>query len=336
MKAMNANKSHVFTLIMILFFSGCAGIKYGPKIKDTKDDVLSEESFIRYTNERIENLPEKSSFNQSKKCHMGDISEGLEELKETFELNKDRPDYWNQLGTCFFLDENYTLATMYYKLSLEKAYKLEKTSQKHKKRQQKLELSKNKNHFLAIAYNNLGVVLTYQGKFSQGLEHFQKARKKAPQFLTPQFNEGQLFLKFGLLDKAKERFYKLFHKSKTDVDILAGLGTIYMMKGRYKKALTFFSMIPPNFWGRPDIGINFAYTLLLQKNLEKARDVLDSVKVKKGFKEYAQKIRHHLDAKIAQKEALEEGQEKASQKRVLSEKGKKKKGKEKKVNLTGL
>lgn len=246
-------------LLLILIISGCSQYKLETDLTSTKEDVLSRESFLRYSSDRIEKaIKVNKDLSGVALCHDGDISGGQEVLKKQLETKKDSPDYWNQVGTCFYLNHQFVKASYFYQLSLQTA-------------------SKKKIKY-APAHNNLGVIYLRQRHFESAYAEFSKSLKIDSSFQTPRYNLAHLYLQFGQNEKGLNEFRFLSRLAPNDPGILAGIATSYTLLGNIKKSLSYFSKIPRKFLSRPDIATHYSMALYLAKDYERAFLVLKNSK----------------------------------------------------------
>lgn len=242
-------------LILGFILSGCSQYKIETDLTSTKEDVLSSESFLRYSSDRIEKaIKNNKELSGVAHCHNGDIKEGQELLKKGLESNKENPDYWNQVATCFYLGHQFVKAEYFYQMSIQTA--------------------KSKKLKYAPAHNNLGVIYLRQRHFESAYAEFNKALKIKRSFQTPRYNLAHLYLQFGQNEKALAEFNYLSRSAPSDPGILAGIATSYTLLGDLKRGLSAFSKIPRKFVSRPDVATHYAMALYLAKDYEKAFLVL--------------------------------------------------------------
>lgn len=244
-------------VILMLIISGCSQYKIETDITSTKEDVLSNESFLRYSTDRIEKaIKTNKALSGVALCHSGDIKGGQELLKKNLETNKNDADYWNQVGTCFYLNHQFVKAEYYYQLSLQKAGKRK----------------------YAPAHNNLGVIYLRQRHFEAAYTQFTKALKINGRFHAPRFNLAHLYLQFGQNEDALQEFLILSRVTPKDPGIQAGLATTYTLMGSLKRALNTFATISRVHLTRPDVATHYALALYLAKDYEKAFLILKNRK----------------------------------------------------------
>lgn len=238
-------------LFIIFLAAGCSQYKIETDLSTAKEDVLSKESFLRYSSDRIEKaIKVNKELSGVALCHDGDIKGGQEVLKKKLETKKDSPDYWNQVGTCFYLSHQFVKAEYFYQMSLQMAAKKKKA--------------------YAPAHNNLGVIYLSQRHFKSAFIEFKKALKIQRSFQTPRYNLAHLYLQFGQNEKALTEFKFLSRLAPKDPGILSGIATSYALLGNVKLSLEYFSKIPKPFLSRPDVATHYAMALYLAKDYENA------------------------------------------------------------------
>lgn len=251
----------VVLLLGTLFFTSCSLNQLETKISSKKDDGLHSETLLRYSEDRIKALYNNKDpkISALAKCHNSNVSRGLEQLKSLYKDYKKDFDYWNKVGTCYYLDSNFPKAEFFFNHSLKVSKELGK---------------KNPN-----SYNNLGVIALKSRHFDNAYQMFTTASKENSELLTPYFNMAQLNIQFGHIEKA-ERSLKVLHDSaKKDVDILAALGTVMMLKKQYQASANYFSKIDKHNQKRADISNHYAYSLYMLKKYKQADKVLKAQQV---------------------------------------------------------
>lgn len=273
--------------LAILIMSSCSTKFLTSKVSDPKKDSFKKESFLRYSNDRLEKL-EDTSFKGLSLCYQGKISEGKETLLHELKKRKDDPAYWNELGVCTFLEENYGKADFYFDLSLEKARK----------------------GYFPPALNNKGVLKLRLRHYESALDYFKKAVGRRKEHMVPLFNMAQVYLQFNLLDQAgplMEDIYKRNEKEnvKEDPDLLFSLGSVYLLKGQTRKAMSFFTKIPSNYQKREDVTLVTAIGLYEEKQYYKAKEVLEGQNFINyvPLKRSAQKLSELIETEIKKIEA---------------------------------
>lgn len=268
-------------IFLLFFISGCSQYKLQTNLSNAEEDVLSSESFLRYSSDRIKKaITINKSLSGVAHCHNGNIKKGKEILKKSLQENIKSPDYWNQVGTCYYLNHQLSKAEYFYQLSIQNS---------------SLQSIK-----YAPAHNNLGVIFLKQRHFKAAYKEFKTALKINKSFQTPRYNLAHLYLQFGKNKKALQEFLLLSRSSPSDPGILAGLGTSYMLLGNLVKSLNYFSKIPRPFLGRPDIATHFAMALYLTKDYERAFLVLKGSQYTKirSIRKAAKKLLSLIESKL--------------------------------------
>ena len=205
-----------------------------------------------------------------KMCYEGDFEDAFALVSKEHDRYRDNPSFWNQVGTCHFLKGNKRKALLFYNKALE--YRPS----------------------FSPALNNIGVMYRKDGEDQKAEVAFSRAIESSNFAKTPRFNLAQLYLDYGLFNRALAHL-RVLEKSK-DVDVYAGLGSAYLMAGEAKRAAAYFDKIDPDFLERPYIGINAALAYFEAGDREKAKDVLDDIDkdelgpFKNYFKESAEKV----------------------------------------------
>ncbi len=274
-------------LVLLSSLMGCSTGHLASKVSDEKFDGFKEESFLRYTGDRLKRIEDKR-YSHLSLCYQGDIEEGLAALKDELEDQKKNPDYWNQVGMCYFLQKNYPKAEFYFNLSLDQK----------------------SNRYFAPAINNLGILKLKDRHYEEAIELFKKA--KGRNHKVPLFNLSQVYLEFNLIDKALVVLEDLRREIKTDPDLLFSLASGYLMKGNTKKAANYLGQIPSQFRKREDVSLINAITLYEQKKYYAAKDVLNDQNFVNYYpiKKSARKLEDLVDFEI---ERIEKAKEEAGE-----------------------
>ncbi len=293
-------KKIIFFINIFFFLFSCSNYKLETRIENKKDDVLSGESFLRYSSKRFEIVQAKKNIIQSAVtyCHQGQFKKGLEILKKEMKREQENPNYWNHLGTCYYLNNQLAKAKYYFLISLEKGQN-----------------KKGRKAFLP-AYNNLGLVFLKLRSYDDALENFKLADGQGV-LVTPKFNMLQLYLKFGQLEKAYGLAHLLFKKSPKDVDVITSLGTIHILKGEFSMAKKYFEKVEDKYLMREDISGHYAIVLFKLGKLEEAKLILQKgqytrIKPIKRMRESLGKI---INDKIKILKEIEYDKQKAIKKR---------------------
>ncbi len=300
-------KNTVILIILSSLFFSCATKHLSSKVSDEKKDTFKEEAFLRFTQGRLESL-KSTPFEAQALCHEEKPQEGLKLLQAQTKERKKDPSFYNEIGMCFFLAEDYPKAEYFFNLSLSKAAK---------------------SHF-APALNNLGVLKLKRRHYQEALKYFKTALKRRSKMISPLFNMAQVYLEFNLADSALPLLLNLNKQGPQDPDILLSLANTYLLKGKTSQALKTIEEIPSNFSGRDDIGLARAIALYEAKKYPAAKELLENQQFGRylPIKRSAKRLQKLVDMKI---EAIEKEME-----RKLEQKGrdKVKRNQEKKYRKT--
>jgi tetratricopeptide (TPR) repeat protein len=289
------------TLIIISIF-GCASNKNKKNVK--LDDVTREDfnkaKAVKYSNnsdqfekvdmketealnaESIQRLEDPSDIDTKTvldeiivSCYEKDFKQAFKLIEDNHDQYRQHPIFWNQVGTCFMLQGKRRKALLFYNKALEY-----KTS-------------------YAPAFNNLGVMYRNENSDQKALVAFTRSKKSNNLSKTPRFNLGNLYLEYGLYNHSIAMFKGLYNVAPNDVDVLAALGTAYLMKSDIKSSLNYFAKIDNDYWSKPHIGINYAYATYLNNNKEMAQEILSEVNQKKldDWESYYGQIKNKIGVK---------------------------------------
>lgn len=223
--------------------------------KDVKDSILARESLNTLLDDEIEDFKDsKDPLSQvAALCYLKKFDEGFSILSKTYRQYKNHPGYWNLVGNCYYIKGEHRKAILYY----------------HKSR------SKDKRYIPAV--NNLGVIYMKEAKFQEALEAFKMAAKINPDLFTPQFNLMNLYLRFGLITKAKGLLRKLNVFAENDVELINAQATILLIEGKPKESTELFSSIHKKYLWRADISLNYATALHLMGQTKPALEIFKKI-----------------------------------------------------------
>jgi len=260
------------SFIICFFLASCASQNKRRNIPNKQHDGLRFESLNRYDSNRLSSVNKYVS--DIAKCHQNQYTDAYKSLKQKLEKEKSNPLYWNQIGTCYLLNQKYTQAKFYFTLALGAI----DTSIKKNKRSK----------YKAIIMNNLGLNYLRLKKYNLAQDHFQRATELNPRFLTPKYNKTQIYLKFGLFGKAETLLSFLYKRNKNDVDFTYSLGHLYLMKNQYSKAKHYFALLPKMYLTRDDIATNYAMTLFMLGDYKGSQSILANAEMKSSQLKKAQ------------------------------------------------
>ncbi|TDJ06229.1 MAG: tetratricopeptide repeat protein [Deltaproteobacteria bacterium] len=205
-------------------------------------------------------------------CYKKDFNEAFEVADKYYESYKKNPAYWNQIGSCYLLRGEQKKALIYYNTA------------------------RSLNPRYAPAINNLGVIYERRGEDEQALIKFKKAMRLNYAANTPRFNQANLYLKYGLHQKACPLFLGLDKEAPGDPDVVNALGVCNLLKGRYKSAAIKFAELDRDHFETPYIGINYALALQLSGKRSEAEDIIDDIDSGKlgNLKRYHQMVKNYI------------------------------------------
>jgi Flp pilus assembly protein TadD len=237
-------------LLTLVLLTSCASNKQRYVIKDQGLDGLRNESLHRYSKTRLLKYGAKSAL---KMCHLEQFDQAQKQFIQQMDKRKKDPQYWSDMGTCYYLQQQYTKAKFYYQLALG--------------------LAKNSRQKSAII-NNIGLIFLSNHKFDEARDHFQQASKHDSRALTPKYNLAHIYLYFGHYKNAEKILISLYNINRQDVDFIYLLGHTKLMQNKFKQAKYYFNQIPKEYSTRQDIANNIAMLYLKMGNIKKAKAVL--------------------------------------------------------------
>jgi tetratricopeptide (TPR) repeat protein len=236
----------------ILFFASCSSSRIDRKIEDSSWDSLADESYLRWGEGRLE----KSAKSELPVvgCYLGETKKTLESYKKDYLAKKDDPYYWLHIGNCYFLQEKWSKAEFFYRLTLDE----------------------NKSKMIkSIALNNLGLIHFKFEQWEKGKEYLHQSMGLAPKFKVPRYNMSQLYLQFGFYDKAIEVLSDSSFKAYKDIDVYFSLANAYLYKGDLQKSEEYFKLIPKDHLRREDISATYALFLIKRGKFKDAKNIMD-------------------------------------------------------------
>ena len=234
----------------LLFLASCSTSRIDRKIEDVTWDSLADESYLRWGENRLDQAnPEHKVVN----CYKGEAKETLDQYKKDYISKGESPYYWLHVGNCYFIQESWSKADFFYRMSLEET---------------KLSTVK------SIALNNLGLIHFKYEQWEKGKSYLKQAMDLAPRFKVPRYNMSQLYLQFGLYDRAIEVLSEKAFRGHKDIDVYFSFANAYLYKGDLKKASEYFMMIPEEHFRREDIAATYALFLIKTGKIDKAQSVM--------------------------------------------------------------
>lgn len=240
-------------IILVLFiFVSCSSSRIDRKIDNAAWDSLADESYLRWGEGRLK----KSAKSEHAVigCYSGEAAKTLTSYKKEYLTQNQTPYYWLHIGNCYFTQENWTKAEFFYRLTLEET---------------------KVNTIKSIALNNLGLIHFKYEQWEKGKEFLNQSIKIAPKFKVPRYNISQLYLQFGLFDKAIEILNDSVFKGHNDIDVNFSLANAHLYKGDLKTSAHYFLMLPRDSFQREDIAATYALFLMKNGRVKQAKAVMD-------------------------------------------------------------
>lgn len=228
--------------------------------QDSKNDLLASESLGRLEDiSSVSDLAEKDPLVElGMLCRTSkDFAKSEKIMDQLYRRFKSNPNYWNQVGSCYYYQGNYRKAILFYN-------KANSLGEKY-----------------APAINNLGLIYVKENKFQQALVAFRQAADLNPFSLTPMFNLSQIYLKFGLLDEALEILTFLRKQNDQDLDVKSSMANLLFLRGEIEKSIDYFAQIDSKYYWRADIGINYALALKIMGKDKEAIKIIQGINTEK-------------------------------------------------------
>lgn len=239
----------IFTLLALI---SCSSQRIDRKINDSSWDSLASETYLRWGENRLDKVTD--SKQSVVNCYKGQTKETLEIFKKEYLVRKEDPNYWLHIGNCYFIEEKWVKAEFYYRLALEEA----KTPT-----------------VKSIALNNLGLISFKFEQWEKGKTSLNQSIALAPNFKVPRYNLSQLYLQFGLYDKAIDTLGHQVFRGHKDIDVHFSLANAYLYKGELEKSKMYFDSIPKEHLKREDIAATYALYHIRIGNLKLAKEIMD-------------------------------------------------------------
>ncbi len=285
------NLKQLIPLIASLSLVSCSSQTFYKKIESTNVDLLSEESMMRFDTKRIDQADSTAKDSITKAmlaCHAHKFIKGMGLLEQQMQQNKTNPFYWNALGSCYLLSQNFSKALFFYNVGLEAAG-----------------AQKNPDQNLAQAsiYNNIGLIHLNFQRYNEAYDMFSKSLSFSQYLITPQFNLAQLYVEFNLDDKALAIVKSLETKNPNDIDLLYLKSLIYFRKNDFANSLNELKKIKSEYLNRADIVGLYAYNLLLDKKIEEAKSIIEKRSYANEFNERNKLISVKINDEIKEQKA---------------------------------
>ena len=86
-----------------------------------------------------------------------------------------------------------------------------------------------------------------------------------------------MYLKYGIYDKAYQKFSALKKHNDKDIDVLNGIANVHVQKGEIDKAITIYESMEFDAMDFPHIALNYVVALKLKGRLEVAQSIFDNI-----------------------------------------------------------
>jgi tetratricopeptide (TPR) repeat protein len=245
----------LFIYLQFFLFFSCSTVHENRRIASASMDFFAEESFFRWSDERLDGV--KNNAVRVLDCYQGRSSDVLKTYSTSYSSEVNNPFYWIHVGNCFFMKNLFLKAEFFYRMALADA-KLDRVK--------------------SVASNNLGLIYLKYRLWEKAREYFHQSISLGKNYKIPFFNLSQLYIQFGLYDKAIELLTSPIFRDHKDVDILHSLANIYLFKGEYEISNRYFKMIPSEYFQREDIAASYSIYLIAIKNFSKASAVMEARK----------------------------------------------------------
>lgn len=237
-------------LFVIFFFASCSSSRLNRKINDVTWDSLADESYLRWGENRLDLAnPDHKVVG----CYKGDTNDTLETFKKDYITKGQTPYYWLHVGNCYFIKEAWIKAEFFYRMALDEN---KETTIK------------------SIALNNLGLISFKFEQWEKGKKFLEQSMALAPRFKVPRYNMSQLYLQFGLYDKAIEVLSGKAFRGHKDIDVYFSLANAYLYKGDLATSASYFKLIPKDHFRREDIAATYALYLIRTGDIKGAHEVM--------------------------------------------------------------
>ncbi len=240
-----------FLSILLIFLFGCGTARISNKISKNEDDFIYKESFIRYTDDRLDKFESNPYFKGISLCYKGNYQEGLKFLALKLNERENEPEYWNQIGICHYLNNNIAKALFNFDLSISKA----ESSKKYRN--------------YGASYNNKGLIFLKMRHYQTAINFIEKAFEKSRFLLVPKYNLIQIYIQFGLLDKARSILDDLLKKYPNDNDLKISLISLLTLEGKLDESNKIYLTLNDKLKKRSDISLIQAISLFKQNQFEK-------------------------------------------------------------------
>ena len=165
---------------------------------DVTTDSLARESIARLPEGKLYDLKDSEDLiNQIlSACYRHDFGKANQMMQDVYRSYHKHPTYYNAVGTCWLLQGKPKKAMLFYNKAREIDPKF------------------------APAYNNMGVIHQKEGKDQSAILAYEEAVKYSSFSRTPNFNLAQIYLHYGMADKALNLARGIYADNPKDSDVI--------------------------------------------------------------------------------------------------------------------
>ena len=222
---------------------------------DVPMDSLVRESLARLPEAKIYDLQDSEDIINKilSACYRQQFSAAQKMMDQVYRSYHKHPTYYNAVGTCWYLQNKPKKAMIFYNKAREIDPKF------------------------APAYNNMGVIHQKEGKDQSAIVAYEEAAKYASFSRTPNFNLAQLYLHYGMANKALALAQGIYADNTQDPDVLGLMANSYFIQGKLEQALRYFSQIDRQALRRAHLGLNYAVALKISGKADLAEEVFSDI-----------------------------------------------------------
>jgi tetratricopeptide (TPR) repeat protein len=238
-------------VMLLIILCSCSAVNHKRMIAGNAIDLLTDESFSRFSLERLEGFKSNNELNRFVlHCFKGETSKGLELLQGKLSEHRTKSTYWNNIGTCYKNANNLEKSMFFYNLALTKVKtKLEE----------------------AQITNNIAIVLFKMNHHQKSFEFFNIAANLQPNAKTPLFNIALIMIKYGHNNKAIKLLSKLNQHNPKDPSIRSALAQVLVFTNKLSQAIKIYQTLTVQEQKKPMNAFYFSYAL---HNLGQAKRAL--------------------------------------------------------------
>jgi len=172
-----------------------------------------------------------------------EFEKAIEKYKKAIELKSDYGEAYNNQGAALISLNMFDKALLQFQKAIELGYD---------------------------SYSNLGLLLSYQGKFNEAEAQYKRAMEQTPVVIGVYYNYGNLLYENRNLREAKIYYEKAIELNYIAAGLYTNYGNLLQEEGNIEKAFTYHKKaieLNPNM---PEVYHNYGNTLYRQRKLEVA------------------------------------------------------------------